>query len=119
MGKDPTAGKREALVEEAELQTKAIMRLEVWQRLSYSMLAVGVLLGWWGFQSGGPDWSRLVGIVLTIVFAIVSAVFYTGVKHAKTNVKHILAAAGVDIDAKPSDSKEGDPKPPGEGEPSK
>lgn len=100
MGTKLTASEREALVREAKLQTKAIMRLGIWQRLAYSLLAVGILVGWWGFQSDGPDWSRPTGIILAVVFAVVSAVFYIGIRHAKQNVKNILSAAGVDVGSK-------------------
>lgn len=100
MGTKLADSEREALVREAKLQTKAIMRLGIWQRLAYSLLAVGILVGWWGFQSDGPDWSRPAGIILAAVFAVVSAVLYVGIRHAKQNVRNILSVAGVDIGSK-------------------
>ena len=68
------------------MQTRAIMRLEVWKRLSYSMIAVGVLLGYWNLEAGGPDWAFPLASVLLVVFGLMSIVLYLGVARAKENV---------------------------------
>ena len=106
MADNPTVSKREALLTEAKLQTKAIQRLEVWKRLAYSLLAVGFLLGYWGFENGGPEWWGPAGVVLAILSAIASFILWTGTNNAKKNVKRILEAAGVDLDEKKSDGEE-------------
>lgn len=105
MAENPTATPREDLVKEAKLQTDAIQRLEVWKRLAYSLLAVGFLLAYWGFENGGPGWSGPVGIVVAIASGLASFVLWRGVNNAKTNVKHILGAAGVDMESKPEGKK--------------
>lgn len=87
---------REALIKEAHDQTAAILRLEVYKRLGYSAVAVGVLLGYWNMWGGGPGWAMPVGVVLLLVGALVSFVLYMGISNAKKNVRAILTAAGVD-----------------------
>lgn len=87
---------REALIKEAHDQTAAILRLEVYKRLGYSAVAVGVLLGYWNMWGGGPGWAMPVGIVLLVLGALASFILYTGISNAKRNVRAILTAAGVD-----------------------
>ena len=45
--KAQTARERDALIAEADLQTRAIMRLSAWKRIAYSLLAVGALMAYW------------------------------------------------------------------------
>jgi cation transport ATPase len=97
---------REELVDEARKQTNAIQHLAVWQRLGYSLLAVGFLLGYWGFYGGGGTVAGVVGVVMLVVGTPVSLVLRVGIGHAKTNVKHLLAAAGVDLSEKSDAGKE-------------
>ena len=58
-GGEPTLYRREwqqtdnPLVNEARAQTLAIQRLQLWLRLAYSVLALAVLLGYWGFAENG------------------------------------------------------------------
>lgn len=87
---------REALIKEAHDQTAAILRLEVYKRLGYSAVAVGVLLGYWNMWGGGPGWAMPLGIVLLVLGALASFILYTGISNAKRNVRAILTAAGVD-----------------------
>lgn len=52
------------LVAEARAQTLAIQRLQLWLRLAYSVLALAVLLGYWGFVEGGGLVAGVCGSVL-------------------------------------------------------
>lgn len=105
---------KEELIAESKLQTDAIQRLSVWLRLAYSLLAAGFLLAWWGFYSGGGTVAGVAGVVLLVVGGVSSIVLKVGTDHAKTNVRHMMAAAGVNIDeksdAKADGSKAGSPK---------
>ena len=96
---------KEELVAEARRETDAIQRLAVWQRLGYSLLAAGFLLGYWGFYGGGGTAVGVVGVVTLVVGAPVSLVLRIGIGHAKTKVRVVLAAAGVDLSEK-SEAKE-------------
>ena len=89
---------REDLVREAKLQTDAIQRLNVWLRIGYSLLAVGFIVGYWGFYGGGGTGFGVLGMVLLVLGAIVSVVLKVGTTNAKKNVRSILAAAGVDLE---------------------
>ena len=98
MALDTSNWTRDDLIREAKLQTDAIQRLNVWLRIGYSLLAVGFILGYWGFYGGGGTAFGVLGVVLLVVGALVSAVLKVGTTNAKRNVRNILAAAGVDLD---------------------
>ena len=100
MALDTSNWTREDLVREAKLQTDAIQRLNVWLRLGYSLVAAGFLVGYWGFYGGGGTGFGVLGVVLLVIGALVSAVLKVGTTNAKRNVRSILAAAGVDLDEK-------------------
>ena len=100
MALDTSNWTREDLVREAKLQTDAIQRLNVWLRIGYSLVALGFILGYWGFYGGGGTGFGALGVVLLVLGAIVSAVLKVGTTNAKKNVRNILAAADVDLDEK-------------------
>ena len=100
MALDTSNWSPEDFVREAKLQTDAIQRLNVWLRIGYSLLAAGFIVGYWGFYGGGGVAFGVLGVVLLVLGAIVSAVLKVGTTNAKKNVRNILAAAGVDLDEK-------------------
>lgn len=89
---------REQLIEEARKETLAIQRLMIWQRLGYSAVALGFLLGWWGFYGSGPFAVGVIGVILLILGIGVSVILYTGIAHGRKNVRALMEAAGVDMD---------------------
>ena len=78
------------LVNEARAQTLAIQRLQVWLRLAYAVLAVAVLLGYWGFFENGGLVAGVVGAVLGVVVLFVIIVLRTGISHGRQNVNAML-----------------------------
>lgn len=100
MALDTSNWTRDDLIKEAKLQTDAIQRLNVWLRIGYSLVALGFILGYWGFYGGGGTGFGIAGVVLLLVGALVSVVLKVGTTNAKRNVRSILAAAGVDLDEK-------------------
>lgn len=100
MALDTSNWTRDDLIKEAKLQTDAIQRLNVWLRIGYSLVALGFILGYWGFYGGGGTGFGIAGVVLLLVGALVSVVLKVGTTNAKRNVRNILAAAGVDLDKK-------------------
>lgn len=86
------------IIREAKMQTDAIARLDVWKRLAYSLVAIGFVLGLWG-----ANVANTIGIaagVLCLVAGIPASVVLTvGISRGRNNVKHMLEAAGVDVDA--------------------
>ena len=100
MALDTSNWTRDDLVKEAKLQTDAIQRLNVWLRIGYSLVALGFILGYWGFYGGGGAGFGIAGVVLLLVGTLVSVVLKVGTTNAKRNVRNILAAAGVDLDEK-------------------
>ncbi len=77
------------LVAEARAQTLAIQRLLVWLRLGYAVLAIAVLLGYWGFTDG-PLPAGIVGVVLGIVSLLAVIVLRTGIGNGRKNVNAML-----------------------------
>lgn len=100
MALDTSNWTRDDLVKEAKLQTDAIQRLNVWLRIGYSLVALGFILGYWGFYGGGGTGFGALGVVLLVLGALVSVVLKVGTTNAKRNVSNILTAAGVDLDEK-------------------
>ena len=78
------------LVNEARAQTLAIQRLQVWLRLAYAVLAVAVLLGYWGFFENGGLVAGVVGAVLGLIALFVVIVLRTGISHGRQNVNAML-----------------------------
>ena len=86
------------IIREAKMQTDAIARLDVWKRLAYSLVAIGFVLGLWG-----ANVANTIGIVAGVLCLVVgipaSVVLTVGVSRGRSNVKHMLEAAGVDVGA--------------------
>lgn len=96
---DTTGWSRSDLLREARLQAEAIRRLETWLRIGYSLLAIGFILAYWGFYGNGGTASGVVGIVALVIGAAASVILRVGVSNGRRNVKSIVSAAGVDLDA--------------------
>ncbi|WP_058270669.1 hypothetical protein [Olsenella massiliensis] len=103
-GKRVSPERREALIREADVQTRAIMNLEVWKRIAYSLLAVGALLAYWNIYQGGPAWALIVGIGTFVLSALASVMLYMVVERGKANVRTMMTAAGVSLE-RPSGTK--------------
>jgi len=78
------------LVREAREQTLALQRLQLWLRLGYSALALGVLLAYWGFTQGGGIALGVIGVVLSVVALICVIVLRTGISRGRANVNAML-----------------------------
>lgn len=86
--------KKEFLIKEAKMQTEALLRLGVWQRLALSAAAIGVLLAYTEAVIS-PDLLRGVfGASLAILSGGAALLIHTGRKKGKKNVEAILKAAG-------------------------
>lgn len=75
------------------MQTDALMRLAVWRRAALSLMAVGVLLGFWSFS---VEWNLLGGICGVLMAAVSGCAAFlisVGRKNGKRNVENILKAA--------------------------
>lgn len=97
--KEVTPAQRSELIAEADMQTRAIMRMEVWKRIAYSLIAVGALLAYWNTYQGGPFWSLVVGIIVMVVSVLTGLMLYLVVERAKANVRAMMRSIGVDITA--------------------
>lgn len=81
---------KDPMLQEAELQTKAIMRLDVYKRIAYSLVALGAILVGVGFFGGLGTTAGIVGIVLLVIGIPCSVVLYIGTKHGRQNVENII-----------------------------
>ena len=85
--------KREFLIREAKMQTKALQRLGIWKRAALSMMVIGGILAYTGFV---PDFSILggvLGIATAAVSGIAALLIGMGCRRGKRNVENILKAA--------------------------
>lgn len=94
------------LLKEAQDQTRALMRLQAYKRLAYSLVAIGVILVWWGLVGGSSRAAGVAGVVLVAIGAPSSAVLYVGIKHGKQNVENMLFDYEVQHAGRPSTREE-------------
>ena len=94
------------LLKEAQDQTRALMRLQAYKRLAYSLVAIGVILVWWGLVGGSSRVAGSAGGVLVAIGAPSSAVLYVGIKHGKQNVENMLFDYEVQHAGRPSTREE-------------
>lgn len=81
---------KDPLLREAEMQTKAIMRLDAYKRVAYSLVALGVVLVGFGFFGSLGHVAGIVGIVLLVLGIPSSAILYVGTKHGRQNVENMI-----------------------------
>ena len=93
---DTSHWKRQDIIREAQMQSAAIARLDMWKRLAYSLVAIGFILGLWGSGTSTTP-AFVAGVVCLVIGVPCSIVLTVGINHAKTNVKNMLTAAGVDV----------------------
>ena len=94
------------LLKEAQDQTRALMRLQAYKRLAYSLVAIGVILVWWGLVGGSSRVAGIAGVVLVAIGAPSSSVLYVGIKHGKQNVENMLFDYEVQHAGRPSTREE-------------
>lgn len=94
------------LLKEAQDQTRALMRLQAYKRLAYSLVAIGVILVWWGLVGGSSRAAGVAGVVLVVIGVPSSAVLYVGIKHGKQNVENMLFDYEVQHAGRPSTREE-------------
>ncbi|MDD6694414.1 MAG: hypothetical protein PUE38_08710 [Olsenella sp.] len=94
------------LLKEAQDQTRALMRLQAYKRLAYSLVAIGVILVWWGLVGGSSRAAGVAGVVLVAIGVPSSAVLYVGIKHGKQNVENMLFDYEVQHAGRPSTREE-------------
>lgn len=94
------------LLKEAQDQTRALMRLQAYKRLAYSLVAIGVILVWWGLVGGSSRVAGIAGVVLVAIGVPSSAVLYVGIKHGKQNVENMLFDYEVQHAGRPSTREE-------------
>lgn len=78
------------LVKEARAQTLAIQRLQVWLRLAYALLAIAVLISYWGFAEADNIVVGVIGVILAVLIFAVVIVLRVGIDHGRKNVNAML-----------------------------
>lgn len=85
--------KRKFLIEEAQMQTKALRRLEIWKRAALSLMVIGGLLAYAGFTIEPNILRGVFGILTAAVSGMAAYLISVGCRHGKKNVENILKAA--------------------------
>ena len=83
------------LIEEARLQTQALFWLGVWKRAALSLMAVGLVLAWWGIFLSAGIIRGVLGIAIALAGGAAARIIRRGMVHGKKNVEQILKAAGL------------------------
>lgn len=96
MMKEMSSEQKNALIQEAKLQMDALQRLGVWLRTAASLMVIGLLIAWWGFQMGAGIFVGILGVILALVAGTAAFIIRRGRENGKKNVKRILKAANVD-----------------------
>ncbi len=78
------------LVDEARQQTLALQRLQVWLRLAYAGISIGVLVAYWGFSESGGVVFGVIGVIMAIISFAIAMVLRTGIDHGRKNVNAML-----------------------------
>lgn len=76
------------LIIEADLQTKEINKLKIWLRNVISTSTIGFVITIFGMQKSNL-WF-VIGIIVTILSAIIAITINMGIKNGKLNVEKIL-----------------------------
>lgn len=83
---------KQALLQEARLQTDALYRLGNWYRLSLSLAVIGLLLAWWGLGMDAGLMRGVSGILLTVASGTAAFLIGLGRSRGKENVERMLKA---------------------------
>jgi len=84
--------KKKMLMKEARMQTEALMRLAVWRRAALSLMALGVLLGYWSIAIHHNTVAGIIGVLAAMIAGGVAFLISVGRKNGKKNVEKILKA---------------------------
>ncbi|MBR2812237.1 MAG: hypothetical protein IKD69_12745 [Solobacterium sp.] len=86
--------KKKALIEEAQMQSKALQRIGQWRTIALFLAAVGVVFAWLGFSRTDIHWIvGVFGILMTVISFLLALVFNIGIRNGNRNVQKILDAA--------------------------
>ena len=84
---------RQALLTEADMQTRMIRNLERWLKLLTAFSGLGILLAWWGANSAPPGMqlaAEVVGTFLAVLSMLAVFIVNKGIGNGRGNVAKIL-----------------------------
>lgn len=83
---------RRNLSKEAEMQIKALKKINLWKKIAMAVSTIGVALAYAGFAGIIQSlFLGIFGVVLTIVAIIAALVFNLGLKNGRRNVEKMLS----------------------------
>lgn len=85
--------KREALLQEAQMQTKALATIRKWFLGAMGISALGMLITYFGYAGSTPHTVMSVfGIILTVISTMAAGVINFAIRNGRNNVQKILDA---------------------------
>lgn len=87
--------RKEFLIREARMQTKALQRLGIWKRAALSIMVIGGIMAYTGFVLDLNIVRGVLGIVTALVFGTAALLISIGRRHGKKNVENILKASEI------------------------
>lgn len=85
--------RKEHLLNEARMQTKALHRLGVWKRAALSLAVIGIILIYTGAGDEGNILREVFGFISAVSAGGAALLIHIGQRHGKKNVERILNAA--------------------------
>lgn len=84
---------RKKLMLEAELQLKALKKINIWKLAAIAFSTIGVALAYAGFAGSSRNiFLGILGIILTLVCLMAALLLNHGLRNGRKNVEKILNA---------------------------
>lgn len=84
------AMEKNRLSKEAEMQVKALKRINSWKNIALILSAVGVVLAYNGISDGRSLVLGILGIIIIVAGALCAILLNLGLKNGRRNVEKIL-----------------------------
>lgn len=87
------ATKKETLLQEAQMQTKALATIRKWFLVAMGVSAISMAITYYGFAGSTPHpVVGVLGIVFTVIATMIAAIINYAIRNGRRNVKKILDA---------------------------
>lgn len=85
------AVEKKRLSREAEMQMKALKKINRWKSIALAISAIGVALVYGGFAGAGQNlFLGICGIIFMVIGAVCAIILNLGLKNGRKNVEKIL-----------------------------
>lgn len=87
------ADKKKYLALEAQLQSKALKKINIWKNIAIAASTLGVAVAYTGISGIGLNlFLGILGVILIVSGSAIALILNLGLKNGRKNVEKILAA---------------------------